>query len=308
MSIHAGSGRIVMMAMLLSLSLILTASAACPGTKLEVLPSSVIIDNAGAGALTPGMAVVMSVRVDFPDKENTTYPETSQLELTSGLDNPYWTWNIVRNGMKKDETEERKSRVIINGGVLSWPANTTESLDIRLYGIAPSVMEPKRLIVLRILDVAGTSCNDPVYQYSVWVLNTTITRERIGHLTAELARLRADAAAKNRTRTSISLIMEKIDEAQQNLDTANSTPVFEFVSVGLALDRAESAIAAGRHLLEDVPVSGTMLPQQGATAVQKELPGTPQQTPASPEPVAIPVFAVPGAGLVVLVLRRNTMR
>jgi hypothetical protein len=308
MTIRAGSGRIVLLAMLLSLSLILTASAACPGTKLEVLPSAVTIDNTGAGALTPGMAVVMSVRVDFPDKENTTYPETSQLELTSGLDNPAWTWNIVRNSLKKPETEERKSRVIISGGVLSWPANVTESLEIDLYGIAPSVMETKKITVLRILDVAGTTCNAPVYQYDAYILNTTVTRERINSLNAELARLRADATAKNQTGTSTSLIMEKIDEAQQNLDTANSTPVFEFVSVGLALDRAESAIAAGRHLLEDVPVSGTMLPRQGVTAVQKELPGTPQQTPASPEPVANPVFAVLGAGLVVLVLRRNTMR
>ena len=164
MSLQAGQRRTLVLAVLLSISLILTASAACPETKLKVLPSAVTIDNAGSGALTPGMGVVMSVRVDFPDKENTTYPETSQLELTSGLDNPYWTWNIVRNGAKKPKTEERKSRVIISGDVLTWPANTTESLEIHLYGTAPPVMEPKRLTVLRILDVAGTNCNDPVYQ------------------------------------------------------------------------------------------------------------------------------------------------
>jgi len=300
MSIQAGSKITVLLAIVLLMSLILTASAACPGTKLVVLPSAVTIDNMGAGALTPGMAVVMSVRVNFPNKENTTYPETSQLELTSGLDNPYWTWNIVRNGVKKDETEERKTRVIINGDVLSWPANTTESLDIHLYGTAPAVMEPKRLSVLRILDVAGTSCNDPVYQYSAWVLNTTIPRERIGALTAELARLRADADAKNRTGTSNSRVNEKIGEAQQALDEANTTPVFEFVSAGLALDRTEAAIADGRRLLEDVPVSSTMLPHQNVTAMQKELPDTPRQTPASPVPVAVPVFAVLGAGLLVL--------
>ena len=277
MSIQAGSKRTVLLAVVLLMSLILTVSAACPETKLKVLPSEVTIDNAGSGALTPGMGVVMSVRVDFPDKENTTYPETSQLELTSGLDNPAWTWNIVRNGVKKDETEEWKSRVIINGDVLSWPANTTESLEIELYGTAPSVMEPKRLTVLRILDVAGTACNDPVYQYSAWVLNTTVTSERISGLYAELARLRADAAAKNRTGTNTSGVMEKIDEAQRSLDTANSTPVFEFVSVGLALDKTEAAIADGRRLLEDVPVSGTTLPQQDGAAVQKELPGTPHR-------------------------------
>jgi len=288
MSIHSGPRRAVLLAVFLVMSLILTASAACSETKLEVLPSSVTIDNAGSGALTPGMGVVMSVRVDFPDKENTTYPETSQLELTSGLDNPAWTWNIVRNGVKKDETEERKSRVIISGDVLTWPANTTESLEIHLYGTAPSVMEPKRLTILRILDVAGTNCNDPVYLYSAWVLNTTVTRERISGLYAELARLRNDTSLKNRTGINTTEVLEKIDEAERSLDTANSTPLFEYVSVAEALNRTDAAIADGRHLLEDMPVSGTMLPQQTGADVQKEVPGTPQQNPASP--VAAPVL------------------
>lgn len=298
MSLRAGPGRTVLPAMLLCLSLVLTASAACPGTKLEVMPSSVTINNVGSGGLTPGMAFVMAVRVDFPDKENTTYPETSQLELTSGLDNPYWTWNIVRNGVKKDEIEERKSRVIINGNVLSWPANTTESLDIHLYGIAPSVMEPKRLTVLRILDVAGTSCYEPVYQYSAYVLNTTITRERIGTLAADLARLRTDTAATNRTGDGNARVLEKIDEAQRSLDEANTTPAFEFESARMALDRAEAAIEAGRHLLEDVDVSRTTIPQLAEAAAKEELPGTPpQQTPASalPAPVLMGIVACIGA-------------
>ena len=305
MSIHAGSGRTLLLAVFLIMSLILTAYAACPETKLEVLPSSVTIDN--PGALTPGMDVVISIRVDFPDKENTTFPETSQLELTSGLEKPVWTWYIVRNGVKKPETEERKSRVIISGDVLSWPANVTESLEIELYGNAPSVMETKNLTVLRILDVAGTTCiGVPVYQYNAYVLNTTVTRERISNLNAELTRLRADAAVKNRTGASTSRIMEKIGEAQQTLDTANTTPAFEFVSVAMALNRTESAIADGRRLLEDIPVSGTMRPQQNGATVHKELPGASQQTPASPEPAAVPLSAVLGAGIAVHISRRRT--
>ena len=299
MSIHAGPARTILLAIVLIMSLILTVSAACPGTKLNVLPTSVTIDNAGSGALTPGMGVVMSVRVDFPDKENTTYPETSQLELTSGLDNPAWTWNIVRNGIKRDETEERKSRLIINGDDLSWPANTTESLEIHLYGTAPSVMEPKRLTILRILDVAGTNCNAPVYQYSAYVLNTTVTHEKINSLNAELARLRNDTSAKNRTGIDTTGVLEKIDEAQRSLDTANSTPDFEYVSVALALNRTESAIVNGRHLLEEEPVSGTTLPQTEVATMQKELPGTSQQTPASPAtaPVLTGIIACLGAAI-----------
>jgi hypothetical protein len=289
----------MLLAICLFVSLTLAASAACPETKLEVLPSTVTIDTAGSGALTPGMAVVMSVRVDFPEKENSTYPETSQLELTSGLDTPVWTWNIVRNGMEKDETVERESRVIISGDVLSWPANVTESLEINLYGTAPSVMEPKRLTVLRILDVAGPDCNDPVYLYSAYVLNTTITRERISTLTAELARLRADADAGNKTGVGTPRVMEQIGVAQQNLDEANTTPAFEYVSIGLALNRTDAALAEGRRLLEDVPVSGTAVPQRSEPMVQKELPGTSSQTPASADPAPVLTGIVACAGAVV---------
>jgi hypothetical protein len=286
MSIQAGPARTILLAVVLLLSLILSASAACPETKLKVYSSGVTIGN--PGALTPDMAVVMSVSVDFPDKENTTYPETSQLKLTSELNNPVWTWYVIRNGMKKPLTEERASQIVISGDVLSWPANTSESLEIELYGTSPAAMENTNLTVMRILDIAGTTCTgDPVYQYNAWVLNTTITSERIRGLYAELARLRTDAAAKDRTGTSTSAIMEKIDEAQRSLDTANATPVFEFVSVGLALDKTDSALADGRRLLDDVPVSGTTLLQQDRAVVPKDVPGTPPQTPASPEPAPV---------------------
>ncbi len=304
MSIDGSSGRAVLLAVCLFISLILTVSAACPETKLEVLPSAVTIEN--AGALTPGMEVVISVRVAFPENENSTYPETNQLELTSGLDNPVWIWNIVRNGMKKDETEERKSRVIISGDVLSWPANVTEFLDIELYGNAPSVMEPKRLTVLRILDVAGTSCNDPVYQYSAYVLNTSISRERIGALSAEIARLQADAAARTMTGADTSRVMEQIEIAQQNLGKANTTPTFEFVSIDLALNRTEAAIADGRRLLEEMPVSGTVVPQKAEPTRREELPGTTSsQTPASSEPAPVLTGIVACLGAAIILGRKD---
>jgi hypothetical protein len=137
------------------------------------------------------------------------------------------------------------------------------------------------------------------------VLNTTVTRERISGLYTELARLRSDAAAKSRTGANTSGVMEKVDEAQRSLDTANETPVFEFVSVGLALDKTEAAIADGRHLLADVPASGTTLPQKEEAGVQKELPGAPTQTPASPglAPVLTGIIACLGAAVLIRLAR-----
>jgi hypothetical protein len=300
MSMRAGSVRTVLLAVFLITSLILTASAACPETKLNVPLSNVIIDN--PGTLTPGTGVVMSVRIDFPDKENTTYPATSQLELTSGLDSPYWTWTIIREGIKRPETDERKSRVVIGGGDLAYPANTSVSLEIKLYGTTPSVVENRKLTVMRIQDIAGPACIGEVYRYNAWVLNTTITRERITGLSRDLVQLRADAAGKGRAGADTSGVLKKIDEAQKSLDEANATPVLEFASVSLALNRTEAAITDGRQLLAEVQVTGTPPVQQEKTTA------TMQQTPASPEPVAIPFLAVSGAGIAFLVSRRRADR
>ena len=90
----------------------------------------------------------------------------------------------------------------------------------------------------------------------------------------------------------------------ERMTVTASTPVFEFVSVGLALDRADTALADGRRLLENVPVTGTSPAQQDGAGVQKELPGTPQQTPAAPllDPVLTMIVACIGA---VILLRSN---
>jgi hypothetical protein len=303
MSIHAGHRRTVLLVLFLSTFLILAASAACPETKLKVLPSNVVIDN--PGAIEPGAAVVMSVRVDFPDKENTTYPDTSQLELTSGLDNPAWTRYIIRDGVKRPETEERKSRVVISGGDLAYPANTSVSLKIELYGIAPPVMENRNLTVMRIQDIAGTACvNEPVYQYNAWVLNTTITRERISGLYAELARLRAFTTAKNKAGTNTTAIMDKFDEAERSLDEANSTPVFEFVSVGLALNRTETAIDEGKRLLDQTPY-GNIVVEQGRTTIRNEEPVSPQKTPVSPGLAPVLTGIIACFGVAIFLSQRN---
>ncbi len=289
--------RATLLAVLLLMSLILTVSAACHETSLDVPLSDVRIET--PGTLTPGTGVVMSARINFPDKENTTYPATSQLELTSGLDAPAWTWNIVRNGVKRPEIEDRKSRVVISGGELAYPANTSVSLEIKLYGTTPSVMENKKLTVMRIQDIAGTDCIGEVYRYNAWVLNTTNTKERIRILYREIDLLKADSDVKNRTGADTSRIMEKIVDAQQNLDRANNTPELEYVSIALAINRTESSLDEGRHLLKSLGVPGTTIPQQGEAVMQKEVPGTPQKTPASPEPA--PVLIVASLGVAVLI-------
>jgi hypothetical protein len=297
MSTDAGSRRAILAAALLSCTLVLAASAACPGTNLEVPWANVTIDN--PGALEPGTGVVMSVRIDFPDKENTTYPVTSQLELTSGLDDPAWTWNIVRQGIKRPEVEDRKSRVVIGGGDLSYAANTSESLEIHLYGTAPSVTENKNLTVMRVIDVSSSACIDEVYRYNAWVLNTTITRERIAGLYADLAQLRTDAAAKQQGGADTTGVMEKIGEAQQSLDEANSTPVSEFVSVSMALNRTEAVLADGRRMVEEAGVTGTTIPVQESTGE------TAGQTPASPVSAALPALAILATGYFITLVRRK---
>lgn len=297
MSILISRLRAILTAGLFIVTCICVTAATCPVTNLTVMPSAVTIDN--PGALTPGMTVAVTVRVDFPKTGGPTYPETSQLELSTALDDPVWTWNIVRNGVKKPETEDRKSRVVISGDVLSWPENTIESLDINLYGTAPSAPQMENRTILKVQDITTTTCiNTPVYQYNAHVLNTTITRQKIYELETELARIRADADLKSRAGTDISSAMKKIEEAQHYLDTANSTPPLQYASVAFAINNTEAAIADGRRLLGEAPA--------GSVPYRGEVPGqettTSQQT--VPSKSSLPVFVAVVAGACAVIARR----
>jgi hypothetical protein len=312
-SILFGHRRTILLAGFLILFCVWAASATCPGTKLVVKPSGVIIDN--PGVLMPGMSVTVSVQVDFPATGGPTYPETSRLELTTALDNPQWTWNIVRDGVKKPKTEEKKSRVVISGDALSWPENVIESLEITLYGTAPSAPQMYNRTILKIQDITTTACtNTPVYQYNAIVLNTTSTRQKISDLEAELARFMADVDTKNRTGTDTSGVMKKIEEAQKNLETANVTPPLEYVSVAIAINNAETAIADGKHLLGERLAPDGSFPQYGpapgqkTTTISAEEKGS-QTTPypttvasSLPFPVFMVIIACTGA---VMVRRRG---
>lgn len=80
--------------------------------------------------------------------------------------------------------------------------------------------------------------------------------------------------------------MKKIDEAQSILDRANATPNSEFVSVAMALNRSEAAIADGRRLLEAAVVTAISSAQPAIPAA------TTSQTPASPEHVLNGISAI----------------
>jgi hypothetical protein len=299
MSILISRLRAILTAGLFIITCVYAAAATCPVTNLTVLPSAVTIDN--PGALTSGMTVAVTVRVDFPKTGGPTYPETSQLELSTALDDPVWTWNIVRNGVKKPETEDRKSRVVISGDVLSWPEHTNESLEINLYGTAPSAPQTENWTILKIQDITTAACiNTPVYQYNAFVLNTTITRQKISNLETELVQLRVDTDIKNRTGTDTTGVIKKIEEAQQNLDTANTTPPLQYASVAFAINNTEAAIADGRCLLGEVPAPGSSLPERLPEPGSKSPLPT---TVASSMPV--PVFLVSVACAGALVIQRR---
>jgi hypothetical protein len=289
----------LLMAGLFIITCICAAAATCPVTNLTVLPSAVTIDN--PGALTSGMTVAVTVRVDFPKTGGPTYPETNQLELSTALDDPVWTWNIVRNGVKKPETEDRKSRVVIRGDVLSWPEHTNESLEINLYGTAPLAPQTENRTLLKIQDITTTTCtNTPVYQYNAFVINTTITRQKISSLETELAQLRVDTDIKKRAGTDTTWVMKKIEEAQQNLETANTTPPLQYASVGFAINNTEAAIADGRRLLGAGPVPSNSVPEQVQTPGMQTTPS--QQT--VPSPSFLPVFVAIVAGACAVIVRR----
>jgi hypothetical protein len=115
---------------------------------------------------------------------------------------------------------------------------------------------------------------------------------------------------KNRTGTNTSGVMKKIEEAQQNLETANATPALQYASVAFAINNTEIAIADMKRLIGEGPAPDSSFPQQGPAPGQNTTPmsgeekesqtTSHQTTVAAPFPLPVFMALIACTGVVIM--------
>ena len=66
--------------------------------------SSISVDP--SGSLTAGTPVIVTYKVDFSPNGDETFPSANELQMTTDLDKPKWTYSLVLDGVDTAQTRK----------------------------------------------------------------------------------------------------------------------------------------------------------------------------------------------------------
>ncbi|MCP1662880.1 MAG: hypothetical protein D5R99_06215 [Methanocalculus sp. MSAO_Arc1] len=119
------------------------------------------------GYLISGELQEIDLWISFPGFDDPAFPSGDRLILETDLVNPAWNADLKRHGGTSTLRQERRTRVTITGWELAYPAADGMILHIRLTGIIPDMESPKKIQLLRIRQIDGTSQVRQNGEYSI---------------------------------------------------------------------------------------------------------------------------------------------
>jgi len=126
--------------------------------------SSVTMDPSGQ-VLTKGTPVTITYTIDFPVSGGVTFPSKDELQMSTDLDSPKWTYTLIIDGVENPRPQVWGSMLSLSGFELSYSANVEESVRVKLEGNAPSKFNPL-LIRVQEIDENNQVISGTVYQLS----------------------------------------------------------------------------------------------------------------------------------------------
>ena len=72
--------------------------------------SSITVDP--SGSLTPGTPVIVTFKVDLSASGDETFPSADELQMSTDLDKPKWTYSLVLDGVDTPQPVEHGTRAL----------------------------------------------------------------------------------------------------------------------------------------------------------------------------------------------------
>lgn len=212
--------------------------------------SSVTIDP--AGSLTPGDAVLVSYQIQFPASSGETFPSGSELQMSTDLVNPKWTWTLKLDGIDNPRPTDSGRMLSLGGFELSYPSSMEQSISVTLEGNAPTVEQTTDKIIVRIQEVDSNSnvVASSKVEHTVKVINTGEIKSTIAARNAELQTYRTHIDEKAAIGIDTSVAEVKYNDAKSKIDTATSTPLTQYETAISYLDTATTLIKDGETSLD----------------------------------------------------------
>jgi hypothetical protein len=217
----------------------------CISTVSAFSVSSVSIDP--SGSLVPGSPVTVSFKV-----ETSGFPSADDLQFFTDLDNPKWTYTIIKNGVDNPRPVMGGRTFTIIGFELSYKPTDEVAVRATLEGKVPTVTATSDKIIIRIqeMDAQGRPITSTKVERTAKIINTGEVPKLIAERDTELQTYRTHIDEKAVLGIDTSAADAKYNEAKQKIDSARARPATQYAEASADLTAAQTSISDGEKALD----------------------------------------------------------
>jgi hypothetical protein len=212
--------------------------------------SSITVDP--SGSLIPGTPVIVSFKVDLAASGDSTFPSTDELQMSTDLDKPKWTYTLILDGVETPQPSESGRMISVTGWILSYPSSVEESLRVTMEGTAPTVTQTsnKTIIKLQEVDSHNNIMTNSVVEKTAVVVNPKEIQEKVADEQSVLQTYRSHIDEKSALGIDTAAAEAKYTEAEQGITTAGKLPSTQYMQAFSLLNAAQTAIDDGETSLD----------------------------------------------------------
>lgn len=221
-----------------------------PAVSASYSVSSITIDP--SGSLTPGTPVIVSYKIQFAASGDETFPSGSELEMSTDLEKPKWTWTLVLDGIDNPRPQESGKMLALSGFELSYPSSVEESIRVTLEGVTPSVDKTtnKTIIKIQEKDQNGNINENTKIVRTTMVINVKEVAEAIAAKKTDLQTYRTHIDEKAAIGIDTSAAEVKYNDAKSKIDAAAAQPSTQYATALSYLSTATTLISDGEKALD----------------------------------------------------------
>ena len=255
---------LIALAVIIALFFCIPAVAAFTVEGMTIEPS---------GSLTPGTAVTASFKIGFSASSDLTFPEASDLVLTTDLKDATWSYTLLLDDVENPRNPQGGKTLDLSGFELSYPSSVDEVVRVTLQGTAPEVDTTTEKIILNVkeIDSNGNTVSSSMVNKTALVINTGDVTKVVSDKNTNLQTLQSHIDEKSAMGVDTSSAETYYNDAKSKISSASSRPATQYSDALNDLSSAQTAIDAGDKALElawaEMEVTNAQVPIDNVDAV-----------------------------------------
>lgn len=226
-----------------------------------------------SGSLTPGTPVIVTFKVDLSGAGDETFTSGNELDMSTDLDKPTWTYSLVLDGVDTAQPSSSGRVLAVSGWILSYPSSVEESMKVTVQGNAPTVSQTtnKTMIKIEEVDSHNNIITSTVVERTAVVVNVAEVQAKVTEKESALQTFRSHIDEKSALGIDTADAEAKYSDAQQKITTAKTLPSTQYSQAYSNLDAAQKSIDDGETALDrawaDNEVTNAQIPINNVDAV-----------------------------------------